>query len=494
MTKPIVWSIAGSDSSGCAGIQADIKTFHGLGVHGCTIVTAVTAQSDRELSAIQSIDIESQLTLLKKDMPPKAIKIGMLGNAAVIETAASFLQTYRGVVILDPVMITTSGGQLFNEQPDHYALLLKKLFPYINLLTPNLPELAMLLQRPIHSFSDIEQGARDLISLGIKSVLIKGGHVEEGLFAQDYWSDGTHSYWIASKRHIDQTFSGTGCTLSSAIAACCALGYAMEDALVIAKMYVNQAMRRALAEENDQPIPAKKILNHDGWPENEMDLPMIANHPITALPLPFPDCGNIPLGLYPIIDSLKWLNKLLALGVKTIQLRIKQQSGDTLETMIQQAIAMAMHHRARLFINDHWELAIRYGAYGVHLGQEDIAQADVVKIRAAGLRLGISTHSYHELARAHACKPSYIAYGPIFPTQSKPMTYAAQGLQQLRRLRRMLNYPLVAIGGIDQEHVQPILDTKADGIALISAITKAADPIHKTKLLLSMVDEYVGGT
>lgn len=202
----------------------------------------------------------------------------------------------------------------------------------------------------------------------------------------------------------------------------------------------------------------------------------------------FLGCGTDPVGLYPIVDSVEWIEKLLPLGVKTVQLRIKtQQEENILAKVILESIKLARHFDARLFINDYWELAIRCGAYGIHLGQEDLIQADLGKIQRAGLRLGVSTHSREEMERALAIKPSYIAYGPIYPTQTKDMSFKPQGLARLRVWVHTLHYPIVAIGGINAEHFPEVLATGVNGIAMISAITQAEDPVSVTQELLRLM-------
>jgi len=206
----------------------------------------------------------------------------------------------------------------------------------------------------------------------------------------------------------------------------------------------------------------------------------------------FLDCGTTPLGLYPIVDSVAWLKRLLPLGIKTIQLRIKNSPGA--ESEIQQGVLLARKYDTRLFINDYWEWAVHYGAYGVHLGQEDLQDADLEKIRRAGLRLGVSAYCDEEIACADAVQPSYIACGPIFPTTSKVMSFAPQGIEQLKHWRRTLNYPLVAIGGITQERLLGVLETGVNGIALISAITKADDPEMAARRLLTTVNQYQLGS
>jgi hydroxymethylpyrimidine kinase / phosphomethylpyrimidine kinase / thiamine-phosphate diphosphorylase len=196
----------------------------------------------------------------------------------------------------------------------------------------------------------------------------------------------------------------------------------------------------------------------------------------------FPTCGNQPIGLYPIVDSVTWLEKLLPLGITTIQLRIKNPS--QIENEIQEAVTLARKFSARLFINDFWEPAIEYQAYGVHLGQEDLDTADLEKIYRAGLRLGISTHCKAEVERALILKPSYIACGPIYPTTSKVMPFEPQGIEKLKHWKNLLPYPIVAIGGINLARMPEVAATGVDGIAVISAITGAKDPIGMTRKLM----------
>ncbi|MCA7015264.1 thiamine phosphate synthase [Dickeya dadantii] len=196
------------------------------------------------------------------------------------------------------------------------------------------------------------------------------------------------------------------------------------------------------------------------------------------------------LGLYPVVDSVEWIERLLGAGVHTLQLRIKDQPADQAEPDIIRAIALGRQYQARLFINDYWQLAVKHQAYGVHLGQEDLDTADLDAIRAAGLRLGVSTHDDAELARAVAIKPSYIALGHIFPTQTKAMPSAPQGLVELARHIRALDgrFPTVAIGGISIDRVPAVLGTGVGSIAVVSAITQAADWRTATATLLRLIE------
>src|SRR3990167_1866628 len=194
-------------------------------------------------------------------------------------------------------------------------------------------------------------------------------------------------------------------------------------------------------------------------------------------PLPFVNCGPTPLGIYPVVDSSSWVLRLAKAGASAIQLRKKEGNSSTIQQEIKSAVQISREYSCRLFINDYWQWAIQYGAYGVHLGQEDIFHADFSAIYKANLRLGLSSHCFYEVARAHALRPSYLACGPIFATTSKTMLFSPQGLERLRYWQQLSLYPLVAIGGINLDNVSAVADSGVNGIAMISAILFAENPI-----------------
>lgn len=201
----------------------------------------------------------------------------------------------------------------------------------------------------------------------------------------------------------------------------------------------------------------------------------------------FPDVPK-RLGLYPVVDSVEWIERLLEAGVRTIQLRIKDKVESDVEADIIAAIKLGDRYNARLFINDYWQLAIKHRAYGVHLGQEDMDVANLDAIRDAGLRLGLSTHDNMEMDRALAARPSYIALGHVFPTNTKQMPSAPQGLEQLAaHIKTLGDYPSVAIGGISLERVPAVLATGVGSVAVVSAITQAANWQTATAQLLELV-------
>lgn len=468
---PIAWTIAGSDSGGGAGIQADLATFRDFGVHGCSVITALTAQNSFAVGYVEATSRKSlaaQINALDCDLPPRAIKLGMLASASIVESVAKYLVEYRGFVVCDPVLVSTSGTSLLDGEGK--TILREKLLPRVDLLTPNRDEVEALLEREVRDLSAVEQAAKDLLALGVRAVLITGGHFEtENNRRADYFSDGRDSFWLSGENIETIHSHGTGCTLSAAIAAAIALGYALVDAVVLAKMYVTQGLRAA-RQVGGGPGPVA----HTGWPDRLSDMPVLSrtlSSPRTAV---FPDCDG-SLGLYPVVDSVEWIERLLPLGIQTIQLRVKDCTPDDLEQQIVRAVALSRQYGARLFINDYWQLAIKHGAYGVHLGQEDLDSADLEAIASAGLRLGISNHSYHELARAHGIRPSYLALGPIFPTTTKVMKFRDQGVEQLKRWADLLkrDYTLTAIGGITLERAPVVLATGVGSCAMVSAITKA---------------------
>lgn len=180
---------------------------------------------------------------------------------------------------------------------------------------------------------------------------------------------------------------------------------------------------------------------------------------------------------YPIFDSVDWLERALPLGVKFVQLRIKQREPDALRLDIRFGLALARAHGAALVVNDHWRLAIEEGAEWLHLGQEDLDEADLPAIRRAGLKLGLSTHDHAELERALALAPDYVALGPVYPTILKQMKWHEQGLDRVREWKGLVGeIPLVAIGGMSVERAAGAFAAGADVVSVVTDITLNPDP------------------
>jgi hydroxymethylpyrimidine/phosphomethylpyrimidine kinase len=244
---PIALTIAGSDSGGGAGIQADLKTFSALGVYGASVITALTAQNTRGVSAIHDVPadfIAAQIDAVFSDLDVGAVKIGMVSRRAAIETIAGGLERWRQrAVVLDPVMIAASGDRLL--APDAVDVLKRVLIPRALVVTPNLPEAAALLDAPIATTeSDMRAQGERLLALGPRAVLVKGGHAD-GAESVDLLIEPTAFTRLAADRIATRNTHGTGCTLSSAIAAGLAKGLALAEAVRAAKAYVTDALAAA---------------------------------------------------------------------------------------------------------------------------------------------------------------------------------------------------------------------------------------------------------
>jgi thiamine-phosphate pyrophosphorylase len=197
--------------------------------------------------------------------------------------------------------------------------------------------------------------------------------------------------------------------------------------------------------------------------------------------MPYPD------RFYPVVDSVAWVARLALLGVGTIQLRAKNLSEAEALQVVKDALDVIKGTEAKLVVNDYWRAAIDAGAQHLHLGQEDLAEADVAAIRAAGLTLGLSTHDDEELENALRAKPDYVALGPIFPTTLKSMRFAPQGIAKITEWKRRVgSLPLVAIGGIKLEQAPEIFAAGADSIAVVSDVTQNADPDARVRAWLGL--------
>ncbi|MFN4055222.1 MAG: thiamine phosphate synthase [Alishewanella aestuarii] len=501
--KAIVWSIAGSDSGGGAGIQADLLTMRAFGVHGCSLITAITAQSSVEVARVELVSeqmLAAQWQTLLADLPPVAIKIGLVASRAQQQQLATLLATLPTTipVIMDPVLIASCGDTLTLEPGSDALPELPELYRFASLLTPNLPELAALTGLAVTTPAQIITATACLLTQGVRAVLVKGGHASGcKQLALDYLASTRQQYWLASPRIDTEHNHGTGCSLASAIASALALGYPLDDAIVLAKAYLNRGLSAAYATGkgagtlNHLPLPvAVEYFPH--WLNTAQVQALYQGATLADLQpssAAFAPLAQAEMGLYPVVDSVAWLMRLLPLGVNTIQLRIKTAADQQqLSAEIAAAITLGKQYQAQVFINDHWQLALQLGAYGVHLGQEDLATADLTALQQAGIRLGVSSHGYAELLRAKALQPSYIALGHIFPTKTKQMPSQPQGVARLAQYVPLAApYPTVAIGGINAERLAAVAATGVNSIAVVTAITEAADPEHATQLLMALL-------
>lgn len=472
MVKPAVLLIGGLDPQGCAGITADIQTVSAHACHPVPLLTCLTEQSSTGLTAMGSLSeakFMQQYRSALADFDIKAIKVGLVPDGEIAQCVSEIISRHDVPVIWDPVLASSSGGLGVTQD---VQLVLKSALSKITLLTPNLPELAQLT-----GSNELKLATQNLFANGLQACLVKGGHADS-FWATDYFDDNQHAFYCYSDKQ-DKQVRGTGCVLASSIACHLALGHDRRDAIVLAKAYLNRGIRLA------QKLGPYHVVEHAMTELVLQDMPKLAYSPdLIGKTFNFPECPD-RLGIYPVVDSSDWINKLVQQGIKTIQLRIKDVSDKQKQSEIKQALSYCDNSIA-FFVNDHWQVAIEHDAYGVHLGQEDLHDANLIEIEQAGLRLGVSTHSYWELARALAINPSYIALGPVFETTSKQMPWLPQGIERVKQWTSLLgeHYPLVAIGGITLERAKKLKQTGVGSVAMITAITEAEDYQQATRELI----------
>ncbi|CAE6921661.1 Condenses 4-methyl-5-(beta-hydroxyethyl)thiazole monophosphate (THZ-P) and 2-methyl-4-amino-5-hydroxymethyl pyrimidine pyrophosphate (HMP-PP) to form thiamine monophosphate (TMP) [Vibrio sp. B1FLJ16] len=265
-----------------------------------------------------------------------------------------------------------------------------------------------------------------------------------------------------------------------------ALDFPIEDALTLARAMTNVSRETQFSGET--------CTLHE-WASHIVDFPTPVIEDVRlgiqvgwssqSEAVGFPCLDKDSLGLYPVVDDVSWIERLLPLGIKTIQLRIKDAVQSDLEQQIIRAIELGRQYDAQVFINDYWQLAIKHGAFGVHLGQEDIEASNLLHLSEAGIHLGLSTHGYYELLRIVQINPSYIALGHIFPTTTKQMPSKPQGLIRLALYQTLIDsipygkqvgYPTVAIGGIDQSNAEQVWRCGVSSLAVVRAMTLSESP------------------
>lgn len=485
---PIIWSIAGTDSGGGAGLAADQRAADALGVHCCTVVAGITAQSTTEVTHIEATPptvLQAQLDTLATDMPPRVIKTGLLGSAENVRVLAVFIDRLRQqqplALVVDPVLRASTGAALADAELR--AAYRNLLLPRATVITPNQAEAVALLGD--NAPDDIPAQARALRALGCEAVVITGGDAaliqrHESLSLD--WLDTPQAIgWLALPREATPHNHGTGCTFASALAAARALGWVTADAAVLAKMVATHALRHARAVGRG----VGPVIAGQGFATDPSLLPRLSLDETPLAPWGERPRSRAP-GVYAIVDSADRAEAVLAVRptVDTLQLRMKRPP-DLREADWQARLRRSMERSQRaadaagalLVVNDHWRAAIEAGAKALHLGQEDLRtlsaqdRADLQAARDAGVQLGISSHSLWELCRAAAMAPDLIACGPVWPTTTKDMPWLPQGLDNLSWWAHMAPAPVVGIGGIlAPAQLQAVAETGADGACVVRGL------------------------
>lgn len=494
--RPVLWSIAGNDSGGGAGLSADSRAADAFGVHLCPVVAAITAQNSREVAASVPVEpqlLEAQLQALEHDMTPSVIKTGLLGSAELIHVVARWIDRLRQrghvPLVVDPVLASSTGGR-FADQSTLDALR-KVLLPRADLITPNRSEARALtgLQDPIEQ-------ARALRAAGAAAACVTGGSpedgAEDGAMALDWLDTALAGGWLGLPRRDTPHTHGTGCTFATSAAAAMALGFVAADALVLAKMATAQALDHGYgAGAGAGPVHALS-----GFGQIPALMPVMSfdrTAPAWVAPRAAP--APAAAALYAIVDSAARVRAVLSAGVRMVQLRIKNADLSTLRAEISAGVAACGTAGARLVVNDHWRLAIELGAPAVHLGQEDLAAlgaSELSMLRQSGLGLGVSSHSLWELARARALAPQYIACGPVWPTETKAMPWRPQGPDNLAWWCAMAGAPVAAIGGIlTAEQVRTAAACGASAICVVRGLGE--QPAQSVPALLRAATDRAAG-
>ncbi len=455
--KPLVLTIAGSDPSGGAGIQADLRTFAKAGVNGSAVITALTVQTEREVRATNLVSadvVASQIDAAFAGGEVHAVKTGMLGDASIVRAVVAVLmrQGARNVVV-DPIAISSSGTRLLDEAG--FEVLKRDLLPNATVITPNLTEAAALLGIAVPTTLDeMRDAARKLCELGAKWVIITGGHLAGGSDVTDVLTNGTDTHEIRTPRVSGASIHGSGCRYSSALAAALARGADVPTAAFEAQRYVAAEIRESV---NDRPALGRLYL--------------------VATPRAY-------------LNGFEFLARIRAAvegGVDVLQIRSKELDGGAYARLAERVGAIAAHANIPFIVNDRVDVAVGVNATGVHLGQKDLAVDLARRIMPEGL-VGRSSHESAHALKAIEERADYFAVGPVWETPTKPGRKAS-GLRYVREVAALKpGIPWYAIGGIDAENVHEVIEAGARRIACVRAILDARDPAAAAAGLRAALD------
>lgn len=519
--RPVLWSVAGNDSGGGAGLSADARAAEGCAVHLCPVVASITAQNSLGVARVVPVAadvLDAQLAALAADMRPSVIKTGLIGSAEGVAVLRRWLDRLdadggsRVRLVVDPVLGASAGGAAFCDDA-LLAAYRERLLPRADLITPNRREAARLLGvADAATLAEVPAQAAALRALGAGAVAITGGDSADGADALDWIDTPLARGWLALPRLDARHTHGTGCTFATSAAAAMARGFVTADALVLAKM----ATTAAIAAGHAAGQGAGPVGFDAGFAGDAHRLPRLGCDEMPPGPQVVPP-ELWPSGLYAISDSFAQAAPLLDAvaaaaaaadppALCALQLRIKRAAhrdlddaafADALQAQIGQALAalaalaaLPAGRRPVLVVNDHHALvldAIEAGrlpaaSIALHLGQEDVlalgatGRARLAAAQVRGLRLGLSSHSLWELARAVALRPAYVACGPVWATTTKDMPWRPQGLHNLGWWVRMAPVPVVGIGGVlSAAQIRAVAASGAADVCLVRALASRPD-------------------
>lgn len=488
-------TIAGSDPSGGAGMQADLKTFSALGVYGATAITAVTVQNTQSVKYVHTLPpqvVYDQIVGVMEDLCVDAVKIGMVNDADTLDAIVRALSERKPkFLVVDPVMVSTSGCALM--QPDALVIMKERLLPMADLVTPNLPEAWTLAGTD----TSVDDAAQKILELGVKALLIKGGHAE-GKTKTDYLyinnGGGVKRVEFTSETVETKNTHGTGCTLSSAIAAFAARGCGLEDAVRKAKDYLTGALKagadvvvgkghgpvchffKPASGQTDKQADCLQVVT-DCNPSN---LVCLSTRLSSAVNLQFITHFTEK---YSYVDSA-----MIALegGCRWIQLRMKDADEAEIERVARLILPECRRRGAVFVIDDHVDLALRVGVDGVHLGKNDMPVSEARRLAGADFVIGGTANTFEDVQKLAAQGADYIGCGPFRFTTTKKKLAPMLGIEGYKRILSQMKrcgiaLPLVAIGGITCGDIPQLMAAGVSGIALSGSVLRAENPVEEMK-------------
>ena len=516
-------TIAGSDPSGGAGIQADLKAFSALGVYGASAITALTVQNTvgvKYVHALPAQVVYDQIVAVMEDIKPDAVKIGMVNDAATLDAIVRALGRFKPkFIVVDPVMVSTSGCVLM--QDDALKIMKEQLLPMADLVTPNLPEAYILAdslrdndrgcQNENHVASGISQfgvtssddmaknvdeTANRILSLGVKALLIKGGHTE-GKTKTDFLYinnvDDVKRMAFTSDSINTVNTHGTGCTLSSSIAALSARGYAIEYAVRLAKAYLTEAIKAGAGiVVGNGHGPVNHFYKTDSFKSAEnknlrSDLIIMLSEDVKNLSkLQF---------ITHFTDKYSYFDSaMIALegGCRWIQLRMKDADEAEVERVARLILPECRRRGAVFIIDDNVDVAKRIGSDGVHLGKNDMPVSDARNILGNGFIIGGTANTIDDIRRLALQGADYIGCGPFRFTTTKKNLAPMLGVEGYRNISSQMKnegimLPIVAIGGITSDVVPQIMSCGVTGIALSGSVLRAENPVDEMKKIVNIL-------
>ena len=488
-------TIAGSDPSGGAGMQADLKTFSALGVYGATAITAVTVQNTQSVKYVHTLPpqvVYDQIVGVMEDLCVDAVKIGMVNDADTLDAIVRALSERKPkFLVVDPVMVSTSGCALM--QPDALAIMKERLLPMADLVTPNLPEAWTLAGTD----TSVDDAAQKILKLGVKALLIKGGHAEGKTKTDHLYMNnggGVKRVEFTSETVETKNTHGTGCTLSSAIAAFAARGCGLEDAVRKAKDYLTGALKAGadvVVGKGHGPV-CHFFKQASGQADKQADCLQVVTdcNPSNLVCLSTRLSSAVNLQFithftekYSYADSA-----MIALegGCRWIQLRMKDADEAEIERVARLVLPECRRRGAVFVIDDHVELALRVGVDGVHLGKNDMPVSEARRLAGADFVIGGTANTFEDVQKLAAQGADYIGCGPFRFTTTKKKLAPMLGIEGYKRILSQMKrcgiaLPLVAIGGITCGDIPQLMAAGVSGIALSGSVLRAENPVEEMK-------------